>query len=569
MLFIGYICFLGMMMMEVMAFFFVVLGMKLFLSGENYYYEWMLMNLGSLNLSVVLIFDYISCIFLGLVLFISGMVIYYSSDYMEGDKSMVRFIGVVMLFVLSMGLMILSPNMVSILLGWDGLGLVSYVLVIYYDNEKSSASGMLTVMSNRVGDVLLLLCISWMFNFGSWNFIFYLECMQGDSMMNFLSWLVFLGAITKSAQIPFSAWLPAAMAAPTPVSALVHSSTLVTAGVYLMIRFFPLYSSEEVRSVMMFLSLLTMLMSSFVANYEVDLKKVIALSTLSQLGLMILCLSLGMTVFSFFHLLTHALFKSMLFLCAGVVIHGVFGYQDVRKMGGLLEFLPTTVICMGLSSLALGGFPFLAGFYSKDLILECSEMMMLNMVVFFFFLFSVGLTMMYSFRVIYYSVMGESKLSILVNISEGKCMSKSMLVLSGGSVFGGAVLGWMLLPDLQEIVIPTWMKYLVLGMVFLGGLMGYYLGFCKKELTLSLLGMFFGKMWFMSWASGYGMSFYSLFFGNSIYQDMDVGWGEFLGVKMISSEVSEKSTVIQWSQMNLLYLHMFLFFVLMAGLVVL
>jgi len=171
------------------------------------------------------------------VLLISGLVILYSKDYMAADKSINRFILLVLIFVFSIILLIISPNLIRILLGWDGLGLVSYCLVVYFQNVKSFNAGMLTALSYRIGDVALLIAIAWILNYGGWNYIFYLDYFKGDNLIKIIGGFVLLAAITKRAQIPFSSWLPAAIAAPTPVSALVHSSTLVTAGVYLLIRF--------------------------------------------------------------------------------------------------------------------------------------------------------------------------------------------------------------------------------------------------------------------------------------------------------------------------------------------
>jgi NADH-ubiquinone oxidoreductase chain 5 len=299
------------------------------------------------------------------VLLISGIVTYYSGDYMGHDTNLFRFLVILILFVVSMVLMIFSPNIISILLGWDGLGLVSYCLVIYYQNMKSLNAGLLTILSNRVGDVAILLRISWLFNYGAWNF-FLLEHMYRLNL-GIIMGLVILAALTKSAQIPFSAWLPAAMAAPTPISALVHSSTLVTAGVYLLIRFSELVG---VRRVLYYLSVGTIFMSGFGANFEIDLKKIIALSTLRQLGVIIISLSLGIVELAFFHLLMHALFKSLLFLCAGVYIHGSGDKQDIRSLGGLIESAPLTTFYFLGCSLALCGFPYISGFYSKDIILE-------------------------------------------------------------------------------------------------------------------------------------------------------------------------------------------------------
>jgi NADH-ubiquinone oxidoreductase chain 5 len=230
---------------------------------------------------------------------------------------------------------------------------------------KSLNAGLLTILSNRIGDIAILLRIAWLFNYGSWN-IMIVEYMYRSEILLILG-LVMLASLTKSAQIPFSAWLPAAIAAPTPISALVHSSTLVTAGVYLMIRFSELLG---INRILYYLSVLTMFISGLGANYEIDLKKVIALSTLSQLGVIMIALSLGFLELAYFHLLMHALFKSLLFLCAGVYIHGFGDKQDIRALGGATEGAPLTSFFFLGCSLALCGFPFISGFYSRDLILE-------------------------------------------------------------------------------------------------------------------------------------------------------------------------------------------------------
>jgi NADH-ubiquinone oxidoreductase chain 5 len=204
--------------------------------------------------------------------------------------------------------------------------------------------------------------------------------------------------------------LPAAIAAPTPVSALVHSSTLVTAGVYLLIRFNILLINSYLSNILLLIGGLTIFMAGLSANYEFDLKKIIALSTLRQLGLMIRILAIGFYKLAFFHLLTHALFKALLFICAGGIIHNIKNSQDIRDMGILVNYMPLSVSCLNVANLALCGMPFLAGFYSKDLILEIVIISDINFISFFLFFFSTGLTVCYSFRLSYYSLMGHFNL---------------------------------------------------------------------------------------------------------------------------------------------------------------
>lgn len=334
------------------------------------------------------LFDWISWLFISFVLLISSLVIIYRKEYIREDKFINRFIILVLIFVLSMIMLIISPNLIRILLGWDGLGLISYCLVIYFQNEKSFNAGMLTALSNRIGDVALLIAIAWILNYGGWNYIFYVEYIKNDVLIIIIGGLVILAAITKRAQIPFSSWLPAAMAAPTPVSALVHSSTLVTAGVYLLIRFNYLLENNKLGQFLLLVSGLTIFISGLGANFEFDLKKIIALSTLRQLGLIIIILSIGFIKLAFFHLLTHAMFKALLFICAGSIIHNIINSQDIRSIGGLCIRMPLTATFFNIANLALCGMPFIAGFYSKDLILELISISYINYYIFFIYFFS-------------------------------------------------------------------------------------------------------------------------------------------------------------------------------------
>lgn len=312
--------------------------------------------------------------------------------------------------------------------------------MIYYQNVRSANAGILTALSNRVGDVALLISICFISCWGRWGFPFYLTLLRDDVLFRYVVALVLLAALTRSAQMPFSAWLPAAIAAPTPVSALVHSSTLVTAGVYLLIRFREALIGTPLQSVLLFVSGLTMFISGLGANFENDLRKVIALSTLSQLGVMLFSLSLGLVNVAFFHLLTHALFKSLLFLCAGVVIHNVRDFQDVRSMGGLSGYLPLTVSCFNVSNLALCGIPFLAGFYSRDLILEFCSMSVVNLFSVCLVMFSTGLTVCYSFRLAYVSIFGAFNVGDCHSVDDSvSVMTWPMISLTIIAVTGGAL----------------------------------------------------------------------------------------------------------------------------------
>nr|YP_010022241.1 NADH dehydrogenase subunit 5 [Neurigona zhejiangensis]QOL12431.1 NADH dehydrogenase subunit 5 [Neurigona zhejiangensis] len=556
--------------------FLLMISISLFITGINFlmddyvlFIEWEIVSLNSSSIVMTFLFDWMSLMFMSFVLLISSLVIYYSMEYMSGDYNINRFIILVLFFVLSMMMLIISPNLISILLGWDGLGLVSYCLVIYFQNEKSYSAGMLTALSNRIGDVALLLSIAWMINYGSWNYIFYIDLMKNDLSMTIIGALVVLAAMTKSAQIPFSSWLPAAMAAPTPVSALVHSSTLVTAGVYLLIRFNFLLVDTLIGKFLLVISGLTMFMAGLGANFEFDLKKIIALSTLSQLGLMMSILSMGYYKLAFFHLLTHALFKALLFMCAGAIIHNMNNFQDIRYMGGLSYYMPFTSTCFNMSNLALCGMPFLAGFYSKDLILEMVSMSYVNMLSFFLFFFSTGLTVSYSFRLVYYSMTGDLHSGALnVLNDEGWVMLKGMMGLLFMSIIGGSMLSWLIFPTPYMICLPYKLKFLTLFVCISGGFMGYLISninlyFFNKSMNLYNITWFMGSMWFMPYISTYGIIKYPLVLGGDYFNSLDQGWSEYFGAQNLYSNFMFYSKNLTFFHMNNLkiYLMFFVFWV--------
>nr|YP_010621039.1 NADH dehydrogenase subunit 5 [Periplaneta svenhedini]WAX39422.1 NADH dehydrogenase subunit 5 [Periplaneta svenhedini] len=549
------ICFISFIFLFIFSIFLVCLGFYFIINDMIYFIEWDIISFNSGFIVMTFLFDWMSLMFMGFVFFISSLVILYSDNYMEGDMNINRFILLVLMFVMSMMFLIISPNLISILLGWDGLGLVSYCLVIYYQNIKSYNAGMITALSNRIGDVCLLMAIAWMLNFGSWNFIYYLELLKGSLEMEIISFLVVLAAMTKSAQIPFSSWLPAAMAAPTPVSALVHSSTLVTAGVFLLIRFSIVFS-DWLNIFLLLISGLTMFMAGLGANFEYDLKSIIALSTLSQLGLMMSILSMGFSVLAFFHLLTHALFKALLFMCAGMVIHVMKDSQDIRFMGNLSFQLPLTSTCLCISNFALCGMPFLAGFYSKDLILEMVSLSYMNMFGFFLFFFSTGLTVCYSFRLFYYTLCGDFNMLSMFNMSEsGLNMIKGMLGLLIMAVVGGSFLSWIIFPTPLLICLPLYLKTLVLLVSFLGGWFGYEIsniniGNKLMSIKFYLYSSFMGSMWFMPYISTYGVSNMPLFLGYKSYKVFDSGWSEYFGGQGMYMLFMYMSKINQWWQYN-------------------
>nr|BBN79996.1 NADH dehydrogenase subunit 5 [Grandidierella rubroantennata] len=537
---------LFMIMLIIMSFFFSVMFLESVFFDKAIFIEWEILNLNCTSVVMSMIFDWMSLSFLMVVTLISSMIMGYSIYYMDGDKNPKRFVFILLMFIFSMMFLIISPNLISLLLGWDGLGLTSYALVIFYQNESSCNSGMITILSNRVGDSALLVGIGLMFYKSSWNFFM---CDSLDLMVLFF---IVLAAMTKSAQIPFSAWLPAAMAAPTPVSALVHSSTLVTAGVYLLIRFSFFIDGSYLSSVCFFVGVLTMFMAGWVANFENDFKKVIALSTLSQLGLMFMIIGLCQSQLAYFHLVMHALFKSTLFMCAGFVIHNMKGSQDGRYSGIFNFGSPVLGILFSVTNLALCGFPFLAGFYSKDLILENSITSELGVFMILMIILSTGLTVSYSLRVFFFSISNKSK-TFSVNFSSdfSFVLMMSTFILFMMSISGGFFFSWLMM--WKGVVSEMWgmEKFYILFIIFFA--LFCMINFLTSNFLLAKIkGIFFwfsNIMMFLPLNSTFYFPFFFLKWGGQINKDLDKGWLEYYGPLGLSSPVRSLSDFLQKSQL--------------------
>nr|AEP39014.1 NADH dehydrogenase subunit 5 [Oncomelania hupensis hupensis] len=495
----------------------------------SYLIEWDIINLSSCSISLSFIIDMISLSFSNVVCLISGCVMLFSSSYMSHDPFLKRFVWLVMLFVLSMNLLVFIPSLPALLLGWDGLGIVSFALVIYYQNMKSLGAGMLTIMANRIGDVMILLSIGILVLQGHWI----INLMWDFHLSMYLVLTITIAAMTKSAQIPFSAWLPAAMAAPTPVSALVHSSTLVTAGVFLLIRFYPFLSESSMfQPALLFISVLTLLLAGIGANYENDLKKIIALSTLSQLGVMMMSLGMGMVSLSLFHLYTHALFKALLFLCAGMIIHNSSNYQDIRSMGLISKQAPLTVACLNIANLSLCGAPFLSGFYSKDLILETSLANPTSSLMILLIFLATGMTAAYSLRLSFCSLWGSMKNNSLhTKIEKDPYVNWATTTLTLAAIFAGSLLQSVFLEfSPQLFILPPFHKALTIVVIVMGLFISAIFwdeDFFPKK--MNKIKFFFTTMWFLAPISAQPLTKLSMMLGTNIMKSVDQGWLEVLG----------------------------------------
>ncbi len=507
----------------------------LFFSKKSLLIIWTILNYNSSNLSLPIILDSWGLLFASIVFFISANIIIFSLYYIEGDKSLSRFIHLILLFVASIIFLILIPNIITLLLGWDGLGLVSFILVIFYQNNKSLAAGIITALTNRIGDVLILLAIIWILSQGHWFILspFFSALPNTTALIT----IIIMAAITKRAQIPFRSWLPAAMAAPTPVSALVHSSTLVTAGVFLLLRLYPFLCLSPIFNVMLLIAgSSTILIAGTVATLENDMKKVIALSTLRQLGVIMTRLSLGIFTFTFFHLISHALFKALLFICAGNIIHLHHHSQDLRFIGNIRIQSPLINSCLVVSNLALCGAPFLAGFYSKDIIIESSLFIFFNNVITVMFLVATLLTAAYSTRfLIRVTIAPRASLPISPINDKRLLISTPTLNLRVGAITAGAIISWFAIAPILETPLPLTLKTIALFLTLGGGVLLMIAITTKFNTSLtpiisfSKAAFFITAMWSLTPTSSQLLLKHPFFISKASLKLIDQGWLEILG----------------------------------------
>ena len=343
-------------------------------------YTWA--TVGNLKLEIGFLVDNLTAMMMVVVTFISLLVHIYSMGYMENDDNVSRFFSYISLFTFSMLALVMSNNFLQLFFGWEAVGLVSYLLIGFWLEKPTAVSaGLKAFLVNRIGDFGFIIGIGLVFAFaGSLNYQDVFAIREQLAMMTLpgTGWLVitaiclflFVGAMGKSAQFPFHVWLPDSMEGPTPISALIHAATMVTAGIFMVARLSPLYElSETALSVMVVVGAISALFLGLVAMVQTDIKRIIAYSTLSQLGYMVVALGVSAYSVAVFHLMTHAFFKALLFLAAGSVILGMHHDQDIRNMGGLRKYMPLTWITALIGSLALTGVPFFSGFYSKETII--------------------------------------------------------------------------------------------------------------------------------------------------------------------------------------------------------